>query len=66
MRWNVLQELQKCMTPSGSGRVSSIYATAKQKKMILASAIQRVELSRGYQIKIVYSEQIQMLLDTLG
>jgi len=36
------------------------------KKMILASAIQRVELSRGYQIKIVYSEQIQMLLDALG
>lgn len=40
--------------------------SCEAKKMILASAIQRVELSRGYQIKIVYSEQIQILLDTLG
>ncbi len=40
--------------------------SCEAKKMILSSAVQRVELSRGYQIKIVYSEQIQMLLDTLG
>lgn len=40
--------------------------SCEAKKMILASTIQRVELSRGYIINIVYSEQIQMLLDALG
>ncbi len=40
--------------------------SCEAKKMILASAIQRVELSRGYIIEIVYSEQIQMLLDALS
>lgn len=39
--------------------------SCEAKKMILASAIQRIELSREYQIKIIYSEQIQLLLKAL-
>jgi len=40
-------------------------SSCEAKKMILSSALQRVGISKGYKINIIYSDAIQKMMDAL-